>query len=542
MTASPEHPSLGLQKKRKGKWTGEDLQLRVLDVDQMLDEAGGLERWNWAFVGLGVLWAGVASQGFTMYGYNSPLLELVPKLECKQDDQWVECRKQDICINNQMIDSELWRPDFTDKFSFRNWMTEFQLYCYPDFWIGLLGSVFLIGIILNGIVLKQADYFGRKSMLIYTSIGHIILSMAMFYSTNIYANYVILFFGGMLYSKNYLAYIYCVEITPEKHRIFFGCILLTLEAILPRTSAVLYLYFADPEGRDLNKFHILATVFSLLSLALCMLIPESPKYLYEKKRWKELREVISSIANFNNVKMDETYLIKEEEKGKSDTQRLLTESPVESAQLNLEASQKQKIQSKEAQGNEFSVINELKNARTLINFICVASLFCIGSFTYQLLGFYLKYAGGDIYVNTLVACISETLGNFSVSFVQRAFGTKLAFLSFFIIVLIFPLPLLVTTDAAIVAISIFGCRFFLVGIFTMCYFANSQYFPALFAPFAFSVCSMVAHILSCLGPEVAEIKPESIPVFVLLTLIMSGIIITLLLQKPTEKTSETLQK
>jgi len=41
-------------------------------------------------------------------------------------------------------------------------MTDLELYCYSDFLIGLFGSLYFVGFALNGVILKQADRFGRK--------------------------------------------------------------------------------------------------------------------------------------------------------------------------------------------------------------------------------------------------------------------------------------------------------------------------------------------------------------------------------------------
>ncbi|CAI2362642.1 unnamed protein product [Moneuplotes crassus] len=292
---------------------------RILNVDQMLEEAGGFG--NWSLVVF--LYGSISSLGLTIYFASLPFLELVPRLECKQGSQWIECTKQDICHNGELADESLWRVDYTDQFSFRNWMTELQLYCYSDFWIGLFGSLCILGVALNGVILKQADHFGRRKMLIFTCIAQTMSCLVLFYTTSIYVIYVVLFSEGLLFSKNYLVYIYCVEVICSKHQVFYGAIVLAMEATIPKVLNVAYLYFCNPETRDLCNFCIYGAVTALIALCFSLVIPESPRYLYEKKMWKELREAISFIASFNKVEMDEAYLIDEQEKDNSDSQRLL---------------------------------------------------------------------------------------------------------------------------------------------------------------------------------------------------------------------------
>ena len=36
-----------------------------------------------------------------------------------------------------------------------------------------------------------------------------------------------------------------------------------------------------------------------------------------------------------------------------------------------------------------------------------------------MVGFYLKYIGGDIYINTIVSTISDLIGNSGVAYIQK---------------------------------------------------------------------------------------------------------------------------
>ena len=48
----------------------------------------------------------------------------------------------------------------------------------------------------------------------------------------------------------------------------------------------------------------------------------------------------------------------------------------------------------------------------LTNLIIFVYLFCAASFNYYLLNFYLKYMPGDIYENSIVSSISETIAHY----------------------------------------------------------------------------------------------------------------------------------
>ena len=60
-------------------------------------------------------------------------------------------------------------------------------------------------------------------------------------------------------------------------------------------------------SKEWKYWYIFAIIISVICLPFVYYIPESPKYLYEKGRFYELRSVIKRIAKTNGVKMDENY-------------------------------------------------------------------------------------------------------------------------------------------------------------------------------------------------------------------------------------------
>ena len=69
--------------------------------------------------------------------------------------------------------------------------------------------------------------------------------------------------------------------------------------------------------------------------------------------------------------------------------------------------------------SEFSVITALKDSTILINLIVALVCFSLVSFNYFMISFYLKYVGGNIFINTLSSTVSECIGNFAAGGIQR---------------------------------------------------------------------------------------------------------------------------
>ena len=100
----------------------------------------------------------------------------------------------------------------------------------------------------------------------------------------------------------------------------------------------------------------------------------------------------------------------------------------------------------------FSVMAEFKNPITFTNFSVVLVCFCVVSFNYYMISFYLKYVGGNIFINTASSTCSEVVGNFAAGFMQRYIGTKKSFVTCFGLSVVFTIPLLFTEESWLIAI------------------------------------------------------------------------------------------
>ena len=126
--------------------------------------------------------------------------------------------------------------------------------------------------------------------------------------------------------------------------------------------------------------------------------PESPRYLYAKKDWKNLRKVIKTIAKVNGSNMSHSYAIDEEVKLLANSKKQRERKAIEEQETDIDMSTGQ---------SEFSVITALKDSTILTNFIVVLICFSVVSFNYYMISFYLKYVGGNIFINTLSSTVSE---------------------------------------------------------------------------------------------------------------------------------------
>ena len=73
-----------------------------------------------------------------------------------------------------------------------------------------------------GLLLKFADNYGRKKLMFVGCLYHLLLILAILFSDDYRAYYVILFFGGISFAKETLIYVYTLEMTPKKYQVYVG--------------------------------------------------------------------------------------------------------------------------------------------------------------------------------------------------------------------------------------------------------------------------------------------------------------------------------
>lgn len=160
---------------------------------------------------------------------------------------------------------------------------------------------------------------------------------------------------------------------------------------------------------------------------------ESPRYLFARKKFKELGDVINRIAMVNGSKY------------RFDASELALFTQI----LNPDSEDKIKELEKE---KEYSVFQDLKNPKVLTNFLIIICCFSVTSFDHYMLTFYLKYIGGNIFVNNIVIGVSAVIANLTASVMQRKWGTKRSLTLNISLALIFGFPLLFQPSAWLIAV------------------------------------------------------------------------------------------
>ena len=137
------------------------------------------------------------------------------------------------------------------------------------------------------------------------------------------------------------------------------------------------------------------------------------------------------------------------------------------------------------------------------------------TFTYYMVGFYIKYIPGDIFIMVIVSCMAEFFACLISGIVSTFVGTKKClFTSFFIggvfgIALIFIDPGNTWTIGSCLLLTKFGVS----SAFNLCFLVTAEYFPTMYSSTVFGACNVFARIMSIFSPLIAEV-PAPLPMIV----------------------------
>lgn len=156
----------------------------------------------------------------------------------------------------------------------------------------MIGSSFLMGTFAGAFVIpRMADIYGRRPMYIFGLIKFIASCVGLILSTDIRAMYVFLFLGGLSEAgRCYVGYVYAIEIVPKRMQSLAGLVYW----LGPAAGKIFVcLYFMLSKQKDWMIMPLIAITISVISLLLTVVfLPESPRFLYAKKRYPEAQKIL----------------------------------------------------------------------------------------------------------------------------------------------------------------------------------------------------------------------------------------------------------
>ena len=160
----------------------------------------------------------------------------------------------------------------------------------------MIGASFFIGTFIGSFILPRAsDVYGRKPLTLIGLLIFFCVVLSSFFVTNLYLLYFIIFMGGISETgRYYVAYVYAVEMMPVQFQNNTGLWIFNVFGVAMCYIALQFWFIT--KFCNINCY--ISLVLSGISFFSCLLLlPESPRFLYSRKRYSEARSVIEKIAN-----------------------------------------------------------------------------------------------------------------------------------------------------------------------------------------------------------------------------------------------------
>ena len=166
--------------------------------------------------------------------------------------------------------------------------------------IGLIGSMYFAGFAISCLIVPPlSDKHGRKKPYVLSLTVQLLAYILIFFSKNIWITilgYLIvgLCAGGRVATGT----AYENEYVPYKYQALVIGVIGVGDASTMLFQAIYYWFL--PNWLYLHIFGICASFVLILFI---LTIPESPKYLYANSRFNETRDVLKTIAKYNNAEI-----------------------------------------------------------------------------------------------------------------------------------------------------------------------------------------------------------------------------------------------
>ena len=173
-----------------------------------------------------------------------------------------------------------------------------------------------------------------------------------------------------------------------------------------------------------------------------------------------------------------------------------------------------------------SIKDIIRVRRHLINLIIMIAVWIASSFDYYLLNFQMKNIKGNIFLNTFSSSISELPAIIISGFMYKKIGLKTTLVFWFLVSFLGGICLLIlgNSNENLIPVFVLFSKAGVTATFNMCYLANAQIFPAIFAGTAFGICNIGAKTTTILAPLLAEVKPPVPMILFCITACLAGVL------------------
>lgn len=470
-------------------------------IDELLVLSGdfGKMQWFWFFTIL------LCNIGISMYYYQFPYLELIPKFTWKFGRKFGACTKEAVWENHKI---RQWKIDWNNDLSIHNWITDSEEYWISSIRVGLIGSCYFVGILLGSILFQSSDWIGRKMYSQLCSFFSIVVIYLLYFTDDIDIKLFLWVLLGILSSIFLCSYAYLLEVVPKASQNFMNYLFLISENIIPVLIGSTYFYMG---GKNWEAPFTVSLIFPLLGFTLLFFIPKSPQLLLEWGRDKEVAIEIKKIARFNGKKLPKNFVVKKK------FWKLEHQENISKQKYRL-----------------FTTFSKLVKLFLII-------VLLIHSNSQQIIwGFYVKHIKINIFLLNIIDAFTSTSMMILTYVLLKYINPKpiIIFIIIFSGICIIPI-LIKKPDEILLWISYLGLLACMKTLACVTYSAISRMFSPLLVPVVLTVSSILTNIAMVFAPIFAEAK---FPLPMLIFIGSSILTLSLVLLTPIDEDEENNDK
>lgn len=385
---------------------------------------------------------------------------------------------------------------------------------------------------------RAADVVGRKPMFLLGLVLYFLVIIMLLFTSSLYFTYFILFIGGISETgRYYVAYVYCVEMMPKKFQSLSGLMIFVVFGCLQILFSI-YFWFISKQWENMAYCSAFLCVASFVMTILYL--PETPRFLFGKKKFDEARKVLRKIAVFNgrldfkpikfNCELKSSFehlsLTGNEKQGSLSPKdeekfqdKIVHADHLQSISNTFTASNTGEIAEQVKEGEKQVLIAQelklegklrelLKNKVYLKNLIIMTVIWSFGSFAFFFIPFYLDSLGGNTYLFAIFSGAAELLASLACILVTRFLTLKQALTGFCIISIVssFVIIFVYGGNDIYVAILILFANFGITSTFDVAYLINAELFPTIFLATAYGCCDIFGRFITITSPIVVKLE------------------------------------
>ena len=181
--------------------------------------------------------------------------------------------------------------------------------------------------------------------------------------------------------------------------------------------------------------------------------------------------------------------------------------------------------------NKYTIAELCQDKIYRANLIIMVISWSSSSFCFYILGFYIKYIPGDIFINIIITCVADAISSIGAVVIAQTIGTqRTLFASYGLAAIGGVLLILFDKNDVVIMILMMVTKFGINVCFTLCYIINAEYFPSIVCARVFGICNIFSRISTILSPLIAEVTPP-IPMIIYVLICTISMVASMFLTK-----------